>query len=69
MFNLKDVFCSARWETKTGTSERLEPSPHKAQISGLALTNDGTLITIGWDDSIAFTEKVFDSIGGFLNEK
>lgn len=57
------MFCLARWETKTGVSERLEPSPHKAQISGLALTADGTLVSVAWDDTIAFTEKVFDSIG------
>ncbi|KAI6177442.1 Actin-interacting protein 1 [Aphelenchoides bicaudatus] len=58
-----------RWETKTGASERLEPSPHKAQISGLALTADGTLVSVAWDDTIAFTEKVFDSIENVKSEK
>ncbi|KAI6233829.1 Actin-interacting protein 1 [Aphelenchoides fujianensis] len=58
-----------RWETKTGVSERIEPSPHKAQISGLALTPSGTLISVGWDDTIAFTEKVFDSIDKVKSEK
>jgi WD40 repeat protein len=60
---------SARWETKTGTSERVEPSPHKAQISGLALTPSGTLISIGWDDSIAFMEGVFGSVDNAKSEK
>ncbi|KAI6215902.1 hypothetical protein M3Y94_00439400 [Aphelenchoides besseyi] len=58
-----------RWETKTGVSERIEPSPHKAQISGLVLTPSGTLVSVAWDDTIAFTEKVFDSIDKVQSNK
>uniref|UniRef100_A0A1I7SGJ0 Actin-interacting protein 1 n=1 Tax=Bursaphelenchus xylophilus TaxID=6326 RepID=A0A1I7SGJ0_BURXY len=59
---------SARWETATGVSERIEPSPHKTQISGLGLTPDGTLITAAWDDSVAFTSGVFGDISAVKSE-
>lgn len=36
---------------------------HKAQIPGLSLSDIGTLVSVGWDDTIAFTEKTYEDIG------
>lgn len=46
-----------RWKVADGSSERLMPVIHKSQISALKLTDNGTLISLGWDDTIAFTEN------------
>ncbi|CAK5073862.1 unnamed protein product [Meloidogyne enterolobii] len=51
-----------RWKLSDGSSERLTPTIHKSQISSLKLLNDGTLISTGWDDTIAFTEKALNII-------
>ncbi|KAI1731924.1 actin-interacting protein 1 [Ditylenchus destructor] len=44
-----------RWDIPTGLSERITPQVHKAQISGLVHCTSGTLVSVAWDDSIAFT--------------
>lgn len=51
-----------RWMLPSGSTERITPKIHKSQVSGLALTVGGTLISVGWDDTIAFTDGVFDNI-------
>ncbi|KAL3095436.1 hypothetical protein niasHS_007535 [Heterodera schachtii] len=46
-----------RWNVSDGSSERVTPQVHKSQVSGLSLTSGGLLISIGWDDSVAFIEN------------
>ncbi|CAD5217207.1 unnamed protein product [Bursaphelenchus okinawaensis] len=50
-----------RWDVATGESDRLDQYPHKTQISGMAVTPEGKLITIAWDD-------VLGSIDGILGD-
>uniref|UniRef100_A0AC34PV90 Actin interacting protein 1 n=1 Tax=Panagrolaimus sp. JU765 TaxID=591449 RepID=A0AC34PV90_9BILA len=49
-----------RWHLTDGNSQRLPPI-HKSQVSGLVVTTKGVLISIAWDDTIAFTPGVLDS--------
>ena len=51
-----------RWELATGISERISPMVHKSQVAGLCLADNGTLVSVGWDDKIAFTKNTFDNI-------
>uniref|UniRef100_A0A0N4ZYC6 WD_REPEATS_REGION domain-containing protein n=1 Tax=Parastrongyloides trichosuri TaxID=131310 RepID=A0A0N4ZYC6_PARTI len=51
-----------RWDINTGSSERAPTDVHKSQVSGLAVIDDGTLISVGWDDFIAFTNDSFGAI-------
>uniref|UniRef100_A0AC35FFK7 Uncharacterized protein n=1 Tax=Panagrolaimus sp. PS1159 TaxID=55785 RepID=A0AC35FFK7_9BILA len=47
-----------RWLISDGTSERLTPQIHKSQVASLAVTSKGNLVSIGWDDTVAFTAGV-----------
>ena len=49
-----------RWLIADGTSERITPQVHKSQVASLAVTSKGTLVSIGWDDTVAFTPGVFE---------
>jgi len=49
-----------RWNIADGSSERL-PTIHKSQVAGLVVNSKGVLISIGWDDTIAFTAGVLQS--------
>ncbi|CAJ0579324.1 unnamed protein product, partial [Mesorhabditis spiculigera] len=49
-----------RWTLASGDSIRVTPQIHKTQISGMALTADGTLITVGFDDSLQFAKNVLE---------
>uniref|UniRef100_A0A914VLH2 Actin-interacting protein 1 n=1 Tax=Plectus sambesii TaxID=2011161 RepID=A0A914VLH2_9BILA len=51
-----------RWDASSGTSERVTPTLHKSQVSGLAIAGNGTLASVGWDDTVAFTQGAFDAI-------
>uniref|UniRef100_A0A914Y0N3 Actin-interacting protein 1 n=1 Tax=Panagrolaimus superbus TaxID=310955 RepID=A0A914Y0N3_9BILA len=51
-----------RWLIADGTSERLTPQIHKSQVASLAVTSKGTLVSIGWDDTVAFTAGVFEKV-------
>jgi hypothetical protein len=51
-----------RWQLDNGASERINPTLHKSQVSGLAISGE-QLVSVGWDDSIAFTTGVFDKPG------
>lgn len=66
MFFLYINIFLARWEIKNGCNERILPIVHKSQVSSLAISEDGTLVSTGWDDSIAFTEFVLTKFGKFL---
>ncbi|KAK6109972.1 Actin-interacting protein 1 [Brugia pahangi] len=44
-----------RWCLNSGDSERLLPAVHSSQVSDMCLSPNGDLVSIGWDDSIAFT--------------
>ncbi|VDO54091.1 unnamed protein product [Brugia timori] len=46
---------TARWCLNSGDSERLLPAVHSSQVSDMCLSPNGNLVSIGWDDSIAFT--------------
>uniref|UniRef100_A0A914HB02 Actin-interacting protein 1 n=1 Tax=Globodera rostochiensis TaxID=31243 RepID=A0A914HB02_GLORO len=50
-----------RWNLTDGSSERMGSQIHKSQVSGLSLTTEGLLISIGWDDSVAFTENALSA--------
>jgi hypothetical protein len=39
------------------------PTLHKSQVSGLAIASNGSLASVGWDDTVAFTQGAFDAIG------
>lgn len=58
-----DLSCSARWSTATGESKRVTPALHKSQVSGLVVTDKGTLVSVGWDDTIQFTPDALGNIG------
>uniref|UniRef100_A0A0K0FLN7 Actin-interacting protein 1 n=1 Tax=Strongyloides venezuelensis TaxID=75913 RepID=A0A0K0FLN7_STRVS len=51
-----------RWDVNTGESERVSHEAHKSQVSGLFVTENGTLISVGWDDFLAFTKDCFGTI-------
>uniref|UniRef100_A0A915E0F3 Actin-interacting protein 1 n=1 Tax=Ditylenchus dipsaci TaxID=166011 RepID=A0A915E0F3_9BILA len=51
-----------RWDISSGSSERIVPQTHKSQTSGLILSKDGILVSIGWDDAVAFTTTALASI-------
>lgn len=51
-----------RWDVNTGESERVSQDVHKSQVSGLFVSENETLISVGWDDFIAFTDDCFGSI-------
>uniref|UniRef100_A0A7E4VD15 Actin-interacting protein 1 n=1 Tax=Panagrellus redivivus TaxID=6233 RepID=A0A7E4VD15_PANRE len=51
-----------RWLIADGSSERITPTVHKSQVSSLQVTSDGTLISTGWDDTLAFTPNVLGDI-------
>ncbi|VDK51990.1 unnamed protein product [Anisakis simplex] len=53
-----------RWNLSNGESERISPPVHKSQVSSLSISAEGMLVSVGWDDSIAFTENVFNDIDG-----
>ncbi|VDM38101.1 unnamed protein product [Toxocara canis] len=55
-----------RWELSSGDSERVSPLIHKSQVSGLAISAQGQLVSVGWDDSIAFSDNVFGAVGLLL---
>uniref|UniRef100_A0A8R1XZZ8 Actin-interacting protein 1 n=1 Tax=Onchocerca volvulus TaxID=6282 RepID=A0A8R1XZZ8_ONCVO len=44
-----------RWCLNSGDSERLLPTVHSSQVSGMSVSSNGDLVSVGWDDSIAFT--------------
>ncbi|MCP9266342.1 Actin-interacting protein 1 [Dirofilaria immitis] len=44
-----------RWCLNSGDSERLLPTIHSSQVSGMSVSPNGDLVSVGWDDSIAFT--------------
>uniref|UniRef100_A0A7E4W357 Actin-interacting protein 1 n=1 Tax=Panagrellus redivivus TaxID=6233 RepID=A0A7E4W357_PANRE len=58
-----------RWLIADGSSERVTPTVHKSQVSSLQVTTDGTLISVGWDDVIAFTPKILDNITNVTSTK
>lgn len=45
-----------RWTIENGRSERVSPAIHKTQVSGLTILRDGVVASIGWDDTIAYSE-------------
>lgn len=47
-----------QWNVATGESHRLNPMVHKANISGLFVSNKGTLISVAWDDTLQFAENI-----------
>lgn len=51
-----------RWQLDSGEAQRVNPAVHKSQVSGLALSSEGTLISTGWDDTVAFTDKIHTEI-------
>lgn len=51
-----------RWSLPSGESERVCPNVHKSQVSGMKLTSNGLLVSVGWDDCIAFTSNTFNAI-------
>ncbi|VDD95750.1 unnamed protein product [Enterobius vermicularis] len=53
-----------RWSLPSGENERITPNVHKSQVSGMNLTASGSLISVGWDDTIAFTGGALNAIDG-----
>lgn len=53
----------ARWDISTAESKRVCPSIHKSQVVGLRVANNGTLISVGWDDTLQFTLESTKSVG------
>ncbi|KAK0404525.1 hypothetical protein QR680_017490 [Steinernema hermaphroditum] len=51
-----------RWNVNSGDSERVAPVVHKSQVSGLGISPDGLLMSIGWDDTISFTPNTPEAI-------
>ncbi|CAJ0961864.1 unnamed protein product, partial [Mesorhabditis belari] len=44
-----------RWILSSGESKRITPQIHKTQVSGMAIGSNGTLVTVGFDDTINFS--------------
>lgn len=66
IFNFFKLIVLARWEIENGSNERIFPVIHKSQISSLAISSNGVLISTGWDDTIAFTEFVLTKLGKII---
>uniref|UniRef100_A0A914CY87 Translation initiation factor beta propellor-like domain-containing protein n=1 Tax=Acrobeloides nanus TaxID=290746 RepID=A0A914CY87_9BILA len=45
-----------RWSISNGSSERVTPAIHKSQVSGLTILKEGVVASIGWDDTVAYSE-------------
>ncbi|VDM95936.1 unnamed protein product [Thelazia callipaeda] len=56
------------WGLKSGSSDRLVPAIHKSQVSAMNFTPKNELISVGWDDSIAFT-VLSDSFNNIQSNK
>ncbi|MFH4979043.1 hypothetical protein AB6A40_005752 [Gnathostoma spinigerum] len=49
-----------RWQLPKGNTVRLTPAIHKSQVSGLVCLSSGELVSVGWDDTVAFSSAVTD---------
>uniref|UniRef100_A0A915CE92 Actin-interacting protein 1 n=1 Tax=Parascaris univalens TaxID=6257 RepID=A0A915CE92_PARUN len=58
-----------RWELSSGESERISPPVHKSQVSGLCISAQGQLVSVGWDDTIAYSDNAMGDLGAIRPEK
>ncbi|GMT36944.1 hypothetical protein PFISCL1PPCAC_28241 [Pristionchus fissidentatus] len=65
----KSFFCTAdfegnitRWDLASGESKRLSPLLHKAQITGMSITSNGSLLSVGWDDTFQVSDNISANI-------